>query len=335
MKTERQKTEHSEADCRGMAHSIVDHSETRNLQSTPPKANCPEIDRLDIEKFLEGPEERRQEIILKYFEISGGGDSDLGIEHIPKIVEAGFVAICLKGECELMLDYIVHEFKAGRMCVGVTTTIVQTLWKSDDFECVLLATNLEFIQYINMPSISDLFITIRSNPCISLSEEEIKALPAYFKYIKLIYERKEHMYRMEIIKQLIQVLCYEVASIYQRDRLLEKRVFSYKESIFRKFVELLSLEYKKERRVTYYAAALYLTPKNLSYIIKEVSGQTAAEWIDYYIMHNVKILLTTTTLTVQQISDRLNFPNSSFFTQYFKRATGSTPKAYRSAGKKR
>jgi AraC-like DNA-binding protein len=304
MKTERQETEHSGTDCR-------------------------EIDRLDIERFLEDPEERRQEVILKYFEISGGGDSDLGIERIPKIVEAGFVAICLKGECELMLDYVVHNFKAGRMCVGITATIVQTLRKSDDFECVLLATNLEFIQYINMPSIPDLFITIRNNPCISLSEEELKALPAYFKYIKLIYERKGHMYRMEIIKQLIQVLCYEVASIYQRDRLLEKHVFSYKESVFRKFVELLSLEYKRERRVAYYAAALCLTPKNLSYVIKEVSGQTAAEWIDYYVLHNVKILLTTTTLTVQQISDRLNFSNPSFFTQYFKRATGKTPKAYR------
>lgn len=328
------KTEHQETDCREMAHSNVDHSETRSLKSILPKANCPEIDRLDIEKFLESPEERHQEIILKYFEISGGGDSELGIERIPKIVDAGFVAICLKGECELMLDYIVHKFKAGRMCVGFTTTIVQTLWKSDDFECVLLATNLEFVQYINVPSISDLFITIRSNPCISLSKAEIKALPTYFKYIKLIYERREHMYRMEIIKQLIQVLCYEVASIYQRERLLEKRVFSYKETIFRKFVELLSSEYKKERRVAYYAAALCITPKNLSYVIKEVSGQTAAEWIDYYVMHNVKILLTTTTLTVQQISDRLNFPNPSFFTQYFKRATGWTPKAYRNAANK-
>ncbi|NDV82110.1 AraC family transcriptional regulator [Bacteroides sp. 51] len=35
-------------------------------------------------------------------------------------------------------------------------------------------------------------------------------------------------------------------------------------------------------------------------------------------------------MTVQQISEELNFPNPSFFTQYFKKNTGLTPKEYRS-----
>ena len=34
-------------------------------------------------------------------------------------------------------------------------------------------------------------------------------------------------------------------------------------------------------------------------------------------------------MTVQQISNKLNFPNPSFFGQYFLRHVGKTPKEYR------
>lgn len=291
-----------------------------------------DIDRLNIENFTDSPEELCQDIILKYFELSGRDSSLFGIENIPKIVEAGFVAISLKGECELMLDHVVYNFNAGRMCVGFTATVVQTLWKSPDFECVVLAANIEFLRNINIPSVSELFITIRSNPCISLSNEDMVALPVYFRYIQSVYERKEHIYRMEITKQLLTVLCYEVAAIYQKNHMLKKQVYSYKDAVFRNFVRLLSSKYQEERRVAYYAQELCITPKYLSYVVKEVSDKSAAEWIDDFVLRNVKILLVTTTLTIQQISDQLNFPNASFFTQYFKRSTGKTPKAFRNEG---
>ncbi len=288
-----------------------------------------EIDRLNVERFTENPEELRQDVILKYFEISGKEDSVIGIEHFPKIVEAGFVAICIEGACELMLDHAVYNFKAGQICVGFTATVVQTLWKSWDFVCVLLAANIDFLRNINIPSVSDLFISIRSNPCTSLSDEDKVALPAYFKYIQSVYQRKEHAYYMEITKQLLLVLCYEVAAIYQQNRPSKKQIYSYKDTVFRDFVRLLSSKYQEERRVAYYAEILCITPKYLSAVVKEVSNKTAAEWIDDYVLRNAKILLTTTTLTIQQISDQLNFPNPSFFTQYFKRAMGKTPKAFR------
>jgi len=289
------------------------------------------IDRLNVENFTDSPEELRQDVILKYFELNGREGGIFGIENIPKIVEAGFVAICLKGECEVMIDHVVYNFKTGQMCVGLTATVVQTLWKSPDLECVLLAANIEFIRNINIPSVSELFIMIRNNPCITLSEEEMVALPEYFMYIQSVYNR-EHSYRMEITKQLLLVICYEIAAIYQKDSISKNLIYSYKDTVFRNFVRLLSDKHQEERRVSFYAQELCITPKYLSSVVKEVSNKTAAEWIDDFILRNIKIFLSTTTLTIQQISDKFNFPNPSFFTQYFKRATGKTPKAYRNEG---
>jgi AraC-like DNA-binding protein len=287
-------------------------------------------DRSNVEHFTENAEALCRDVLLKYVEFSGKEAHVLGMEHFPEITEAGFVAVCLKGECELMLDHTVYHFKAGRICVGLTATAVRTLKKSRDFECAVLAANMEFLQEINIPSVSGLLIAIRTNPCMLLSDEDRIALLACFNYIRSVIEREEeHAYRTEITKRLLPVLCYEVAAIYQRYQPAKKQINVSKDSLFRHFVQLLSFKYQEERRVIYYAEELCVTPDSLSRAVKEVSGKTAAEWIDDFVVRNIKSLLTTTTLSIQQVSDRLHFPNPSFFTQYFKRATGQTPKAFR------
>ena len=41
------------------------------------------------------------------------------------------------------------------------------------------------------------------------------------------------------------------------------------------------------------------------------------------------MLLRTTNLTMQEIALRLDFPDQSFFSRYFKKNTGMTPAEYR------
>ena len=67
----------------------------------------------------------------------------------------------------------------------------------------------------------------------------------------------------------------------------------------------------------------------MSSSIKTVSGRTAGEWIDSYVILEAKLLLRNTALTVQEISAILNFPDASFFGKYFKRLTGYTPRKFR------
>ena len=48
--------------------------------------------------------------------------------------------------------------------------------------------------------------------------------------------------------------------------------------------------------------------------------------------HGMANDLSVTDMTVQQISDYLNFPSQTFFGKYFKRRTGLSPKEYRRVG---
>lgn len=98
-----------------------------------------------------------------------------------------------------------------------------------------------------------------------------------------------------------------------------------------KFLKLVEMNYKAEREINFYAGKLSLTPKYLSKLIREISSNSASEWIHRYVMLEAKSLLRSTNMTIQQISDELNFTSQSFFGKYFKQHEGMSPKDYRNS----
>lgn len=95
-------------------------------------------------------------------------------------------------------------------------------------------------------------------------------------------------------------------------------------------MQLLEENFKRERAVAFYAGKLFVTPKHLSAVLKEVSDKTAGEWIDQRVILEAKVLLRSTGLNIQEISAMLNFANQSFFGKYFRHLTGMSPRDYRS-----
>jgi AraC-like DNA-binding protein len=96
-----------------------------------------------------------------------------------------------------------------------------------------------------------------------------------------------------------------------------------------KFLNLVQTHYREERGLKFYADRLCLTPIHLSRVIKSASHKSANDWIDEHVILEAKALLKSTSMTVQQISEELNFPSQSFFGKYFKRIVGVSPKEYR------
>lgn len=86
--------------------------------------------------------------------------------------------------------------------------------------------------------------------------------------------------------------------------------------------------YTKERSVSYYADRLCVTPKYLSQVIHKVSGRFAGDWITDFVILEAKALLKSRKYTIQQVSDKLNFANQSFFGKYFKENVGCSPSKY-------
>ncbi|MBD3246164.1 MAG: response regulator [Candidatus Omnitrophica bacterium] len=82
------------------------------------------------------------------------------------------------------------------------------------------------------------------------------------------------------------------------------------------------------------ARVVYLSPKYLSRVFTQVTGQGFNDFKLQVKIRKAKEMLETTGYTVEQISDRLGYQNIESFIRIFKKLTGQTPTAYRKQHKK-
>ena len=135
-------------------------------------------------------------------------------------------------------------------------------------------------------------------------------------------------YKKEIVYSIVKTYLLELLENIQVNECSRKE-FSRKEILFKNFIKLLSGVDVKPRFLTWYSDKLFVSPKHLSTVCKEVSGQTAFAWINEYIINDIKHLLLNSDKSVKEISDYYNFPNCSFFGKYVKSHTGYSPGKYR------
>ena len=189
----------------------------------------------------------------------------------------------------------------------------------------MIAVSVDYI--LNMPSPIDtsIFSYSRHMSVIKIADDKFDDLRSYYNFI-----HKESLengkYRKEIIQSIFYALVLEILAEYEK-------IFdsSYNSDIKAndlsdRFFRLLAIHYKNNRSVQFYADKLNLTPKYLSTAIKRTTGRPILNWIHEAILIDAKMLLRTTDLTVQQISDQLNFSSPSAFVQFFKKHTGKTPR---------
>ena len=134
------------------------------------------------------------------------------------------------------------------------------------------------------------------------------------------------------VQSLISTLFHQIAYLQQNGHSVGHAKYTRQEEVFNRFLSLVNKYAIRERNVAFYADRLYLTPRYLNTLIRQVSDHTVMDWINEAVIQEVKIQLLHSDKLVYQIADELNFPNPSFFSKFFHRMTGKTPNEYR-AGK--
>jgi AraC-like DNA-binding protein len=250
-------------------------------------------------------------------------------DHPTKVNQA-VVTICLKGYAEGAVDLKPCCYAANNFVIILPGQILQYRYRSDDFSALFIIMSQRFTENIelSMKDVIPLFLYLRENPVVRLSDAEMTHLQDYYHILKRAVQQTSNPYRMEMVRLLSQAFFYGINNFNQlrEEYALPK---NKKDSLFDSFYRLILKYYRDSRKVGFYADKLCLTPKHLSAAIKKTTDKSPFEWINDYVVLEAKSLLRATNMTVQQISEELNFPNQSFFGKYFKRFTGMSPKEYR------
>lgn len=178
-----------------------------------------------------------------------------------------------------------------------------------------------------------LYRSMQDRPVLQLNEDDRYVLDQFYQFMLGIIKAPTGEHRIEAAKHLILTVFYGYMVKENENNQIDNEPRNRATDLSDAFLELLRSDFRVSRDVGHYADQLFVTPKYLSRCIKEVTGRTATEWIDSYVVNESKALLASTRLTIQQISDQLGFLSTALFGKYFKRVEGITPSAYRKSRK--
>ncbi len=175
------------------------------------------------------------------------------------------------------------------------------------------------------------FLIQQSDPLFLLTDKEAATFLTMMLYLKKIVDDNLHPFKEDMLHHGFNLFLLELAAMARKYRDSEERGMTRKEDILFNFLKQLSAHFKDERSVQFYADALFMTPKHLTKTLKELTNKTCGEYIDEMVIDEAKILLSDLSYSVGQVADALHFSDQFFFSKFFKRRTGLSPKEYKNS----
>ena len=204
---------------------------------------------------------------------------------------------------------------------------------SEDYRSSLLIISSSYYNELRPRLTYGNSLVFHSQPCFHLSEEHYHCICNTIRLLKSIL-CIGFPSQKELTIGVLDVMSKLVDNFRQIDDVTERQQPGTDtvggSLLFKRFYDLLSLHYKENREVRYYAQLLCLSPKYFGSLIKKEMGISAGQCIASYIVIQAKTLLHyRPDLTIQQISQQLGFDDATSFSRYFKMSTGVSPKKFR------
>ncbi|KAA3437939.1 helix-turn-helix domain-containing protein [Rufibacter hautae] len=175
---------------------------------------------------------------------------------------------------------------------------------------------------------------IGGTPVLKITEEQRLFLNSLFQ--RMIEEqRTEYAHKDDLIRNYIHLIIHEALKLQPSEDVDQpKNALSRLTSVF---LELLERQFPIEtadrplqlKTAQDYATNLNVHANYLNRAVKEVTGKPTTAHIAERIISEAKALLQHTDWNIADIAYALGFEYPSYFNNYFKRMTGTNPKALR------
>lgn len=248
---------------------------------------------------------------------------------------AVLLSICDKGQFDLEIGGKPFSISTGDILI-LPPGLTLGESNADETDCsndikYLVVGYRSFIESIRSGrNVWTILMYARSNPVFHLSEEDRELTSSYYTVIAGKLRTQRGYYYDEIIRALLQCIIYELCVILNREiGVFEAGNVRSKDVLFKKFMEMLAASSGRERSLSYYAGALYVSPKYLSAITNDICGISAHELILNNVTSQIRRELEFSSTSIKELASQFGFPNMSSFGKFVKTRLGKSPRAFR------
>lgn len=272
-------------------------------------------------------------------ETKSAGNQESGMHgfNVPLRLNGMLFFLVDDGMIRLQVNTETYDAETDDLLVVRPGTLINFSSVEFPTEITLLFLSSTFLNTIDIDLNNIEFRSILSRPrnVMKLAQNDSQIIRKYFDLL-MINAQKDSVLASRTARTLMQALVYEIFSIalLKQKSQSEDSIASGAENpgraqnyVFR-FIQMLHVHYAHQRNIDFYAKQLCITPKYLSMITKELTGNTASEWLNRIVILEAKNMLRFSDKNIQEVAYALNFPSQSAFGKYFKRMTGLSPSEY-------
>ena len=256
---------------------------------------------------------------------------ELPIESGSMQVNMVIIVTCISGKLQIELNATTYTIKQYEVLVCLPNSIIDNCMLSPDFRgSVFCLSQRGILEQISENEIWDKVFNITESPIVQVSEASVNMFRHYGSMLSEKVKMKNTPYYKEIIVSIVKAALFELlANVKKKTETYGKGLTKQREVLFKRFIELIHTTRIKPRNVSWYAEQLCVTSKYLSTVSKRVSGKTAFDWINEYVLVDIRYWLKNTNKTIKEIADILEFTNISFFGKYCRAHFGMSPTEFR------
>ena len=243
------------------------------------------------------------------------------------------IGIVVSGEQDVTVNLRQHHLTKGSLLIASPESIMQENRRTENFNMQVIHVSQELLQRLFGDQLPQLLAHRMSDVSVTPDEPVFTLLQTIsdclWQTVHLdeadsadITAARDHLLTAFLRLLVSLSLCDE----QQRESHQLRNVV-----VFNRFLSLVAEHCNRQRTLDFYADRLCLSKQYLGSIIVEVSHRTAREWIDEATIQRIKVMLHLSTVSLNDISERMSFAEPSHFSRYFKRLTGMTPNKYRNS----
>ena len=250
-------------------------------------------------------------------------------EGIPQYFRTSHYAVLFvtQGTLSAKFNMIDFEMKAPAAVYIFNDHVLHYNSSSPDLKVRLLSFSPVIAEELSLSLHYDNVHYAYARPAAQLDETSMQTIMHYLDLLEALMQKESQGRRATIIQLIMSLSSFLFE--FHANSLSSQKPFSRSEELAGQFLSLVDLHCHEHHNIKWYADALHLTPVYISNVVKQVTGRTAGDNLTDCLVLKAKSLLLTSTLSVQQISDRLGFQNQSHFGTFFRRAVGMSPQKFR------
>jgi len=172
-----------------------------------------------------------------------------------------------------------------------------------------------------------LFYSTMTIPKLLIPEDKQRQFDTLWEVFEFEMEEQDNM-KIDMLRNLLKrflILSLRIYKMQNKDILTD----DVSVALIREFNYLVEVNFKELTQVQDYAKLLHKSPKTISNIFKKFIDKTPLQLINNRRMREARHQLRYSDLSIQEISDSLNFNDVQAFSHFFKKRENISPSQFK------